>query len=58
MRPAYHAGMPGRAGYHPIYPASRQTAREPARVEKLFTTLFIVICIRIGFFDTGEYIFS
>jgi hypothetical protein len=48
-RPSYHTGIPGRAGYHPIYPASRQTAREPAKVEKLFTTLVTVIYILIWF---------
>jgi hypothetical protein len=48
MRPSYHAGIPGRAGYHPVYPASRQTAREPARVRKDFTTLVTVICFLIG----------
>jgi hypothetical protein len=42
-RPAYHPGIPGRAGYHPIYPASRQIPREPARVRILFTRLYTVI---------------
>ena len=49
IRLAYQRGIPGRAGYHPIYPASRQTAREPARVEKLLITPFAVICSLIWF---------
>jgi hypothetical protein len=46
-RPAYHAGIPGRAGYHPIYPASRQIPREPTSVRILFKTPFTVICFLI-----------
>jgi hypothetical protein len=34
-RLAYQIGTLGSWGYHPMYPASRQTVRDPAKVMKV-----------------------